>query len=76
MPDFLNTDASDLRQSGTWHTGFGNSTNDKYRRSLRLILDDIVTQNPAGAFVAGDLVEGHRAEAERRSERVRPASNL
>jgi hypothetical protein len=59
MPDFLNTDVGDLRQLDTWRTGFGNSTNDKYRRSLRLMLDDIAAQNPDGVFVAGDLVEGH-----------------
>jgi Calcineurin-like phosphoesterase len=59
MPDFLNADVGDLRQLDTWRTGFGNSTNDKYRRSLRLIFDEIAAQNPDGVFVAGDLVEGH-----------------
>jgi hypothetical protein len=52
MPDFLNTDAGDLRQLGTWRTGPGISTNDKDGRRLRLILDDIVAQNRASSWPA------------------------
>lgn len=59
MPDWFNADIGDLRQLDTWRPGVGNSTNDKYRRSIRLMLDDIAAQNPDAVLVAGDLVEGH-----------------
>lgn len=59
MPDWFNADIGDLSQLDTWRSGFGNSTNDKYRRSIRLMLDAVAAQDPDGVFVAGDLVEGH-----------------
>ncbi len=59
MPDWLNADIGDLRQLDTWRPGFGNSTNDKYRRATRIVLDDIAGRDPDSVLVAGDLVEGH-----------------
>ncbi|HEU0285410.1 MAG TPA: metallophosphoesterase [Nocardioidaceae bacterium] len=59
MPDWLNADIGDLRQLDTWRPGFGNSTNDKYRRATRIVLDDIAARDPDSVLVAGDLVEGH-----------------
>ena len=63
IPDFINADVGDvsgIRRPGYlgWDRGDPNSINPYYRKTLKVILDQIASENPDAVLVAGDLVNG------------------
>ena len=64
IPDFINADVGDVRGIDRpgylgWDPGDPNSTNAYYRDTLRVVLDQVASQNPDAVLVAGDKVNGH-----------------
>jgi hypothetical protein len=64
IPDFVNADVGDVRgidRSGYfgWDPGDPNSTNAYYRDTLKVILNQVASENPDAVLVAGDEVNGH-----------------
>jgi Calcineurin-like phosphoesterase len=64
IPDFVNVDVGDV--SGIqgdgylgWDPGDPNSINSYYRDTLKVILDQVASENPDAVLVAGDEVNGH-----------------
>jgi hypothetical protein len=64
IPDFVNADVGNVRgidRSGYlgWDPGDPNSINAYYRDTLKVILDQVASENPDAVLVAGDEVNGH-----------------
>jgi hypothetical protein len=64
IPDFLNVDVGDVRgidRPGNlgWDPGDPNSINSYYRAMLKVVLDQVASENPDAVLVAGDEVNGH-----------------
>jgi hypothetical protein len=64
IPDFINADVGDVRgidRSGYlgWDPGDPNSINPYYRDTLKVVLDQVASENPDAVLVAGDEVNGH-----------------
>jgi hypothetical protein len=64
MPDFINADVGNVRGIDRpgylgWDPGDPNSTNAYYRATLKVVLDQVASENPDAVLVAGDEVNGH-----------------
>jgi Calcineurin-like phosphoesterase len=64
MPDLINADVGDVSgidRAGYlgWDPGDPNSINAYYRNTLKVVLDQVASENPDAVLVAGDEVNGH-----------------
>jgi hypothetical protein len=64
IPDFINADVGDVRGIDRpgylgWDPGDPNSINRYYRDTLKVVLDQVASENPDSVLVAGDEVNGH-----------------